>query len=82
MSKEVQAKLDLAIGGVSTAGKRELNQDAFAVKQPNSYSEKSSKVLLLVLLMVSVVATMPNKQVKPVLPNLWMIITVLMKVGM
>lgn len=43
MSKAVQAKLDLAIGGLSTAGKRELNQDAFAVKQPSSFSEKKFK---------------------------------------
>jgi protein phosphatase len=43
MNEEVQAKLDIAIGGLSIAGKRELNQDAFAVKKPSSYSEKKFK---------------------------------------
>tara|TARA_R110001583_G_scaffold11285_1_gene51314 strand:- start:35635 stop:37392 length:1758 start_codon:yes stop_codon:yes gene_type:complete len=43
MSKEVSPKLDIAIGGLSTTGRREVNQDAFAVKQPSSYSEKKFK---------------------------------------
>lgn len=38
-----KAQLELAIGGFSDAGTREVNQDAFAVKVPSSYSEKQYK---------------------------------------
>jgi serine/threonine protein kinase/serine/threonine protein phosphatase PrpC len=43
MSTEVAKKLDIVIGGYSSAGKRDVNQDAFAVKKPSSYSEKKFK---------------------------------------
>lgn len=43
VSKKSQAKLELCIGGFSDAGRREVNQDAFAVKVPTSYSEKKYK---------------------------------------
>lgn len=43
MSKIMTTKLDICIGGYSTAGKRDVNQDAFAVKDPSSYSEKPFK---------------------------------------
>ena len=36
-------KLNVSIGGYSTAGQREVNQDAFAVKDPHSTLEKSTK---------------------------------------
>ena len=35
--------LSVCIGGYSTAGNREVNQDAFAVKDPSSVSEKNVK---------------------------------------
>lgn len=37
------AKLEVIIGGYSNAGKREINQDAFAVKDPYSTLEKNTK---------------------------------------
>jgi serine/threonine protein kinase len=43
MSKGVTTTIDIAIGGYSSAGKRDVNQDAFAVKNPSSYSEKKFK---------------------------------------
>ncbi|GLS92246.1 protein kinase [Psychromonas marina] len=43
MTKKSQAQLELCIGGFSDAGVREVNQDAFAVKVPTSYSEKKYK---------------------------------------
>jgi len=44
MSKpQATPKLTVCIGGYSTAGKREINQDAFAVKEPYSLSEKNVK---------------------------------------
>ncbi|MEI6897662.1 MAG: bifunctional protein-serine/threonine kinase/phosphatase [Psychromonas sp.] len=39
MAKKSQAQLELCIGGYSDAGIRDINQDAFAVKVPTSYSE-------------------------------------------
>jgi len=44
MSKSPKTpKLNVCIGGYSTAGNRDINQDAFAVKEPYSLSEKNVK---------------------------------------
>lgn len=44
MSKHPKpTKLTVSIGGYSTAGKRDINQDAFAVKDPYSSLEKNTK---------------------------------------
>ena len=43
MNKQSQPQLELCIGGHSDAGVRETNQDAFAVKIPNSFSDKHYK---------------------------------------
>lgn len=44
MSKsKIAPKLSVCIGGYSTAGNRAVNQDAFAVKDPYSVSEKNVK---------------------------------------
>lgn len=43
MTQKLQRQLELCIGGFSDAGTREINQDAFAVKVPLSYSEKKYK---------------------------------------
>jgi len=43
VTKKSQAQLELCIGGFSEAGTREINQDAFAVKVPSSFSEKKYK---------------------------------------
>lgn len=43
LTKKSQAQLELCIGGFSDAGVRDVNQDAFAVKVPTSYSEKKYK---------------------------------------
>lgn len=43
VSKNSQPQLELCIGGFSDAGAREINQDAFVVKVPTSYSEKKYK---------------------------------------
>ena len=42
-NNKVVANLTVSIGGYSTAGKREVNQDAFAVKDPSSALEKNTK---------------------------------------
>lgn len=42
-AKQPDSALDLIVGGSSETGKRELNQDAFAVKIPTSYTEKKHK---------------------------------------
>jgi serine/threonine protein phosphatase PrpC len=42
-AKQHKATLQLSIGGYSEAGKRDINQDAFAVKVPLSYTEKKHK---------------------------------------
>ncbi|MFT6986692.1 MAG: serine/threonine protein phosphatase PrpC [Psychromonas sp.] len=38
-----KSQVELCIGGYSAAGRREINQDAFAAKLPNSHSEKMYK---------------------------------------
>jgi len=43
VAKKSQKQLELSIGGFSDAGTRDVNQDAFAVKVPSSYSEKKYK---------------------------------------
>ncbi|RBW46980.1 bifunctional protein-serine/threonine kinase/phosphatase [Psychromonas sp. B3M02] len=43
MDKRPKAKLTVSMGGYSTAGNREVNQDAFALKDPYSDSEKRIK---------------------------------------
>jgi len=44
MSKpQATPKLNVCIGGYSTAGNRDVNQDAFAVKEPYSLTEKNVK---------------------------------------
>ena len=43
MSKPMTTTLDICMGGYSSEGKREVNQDAFAVKDPSSNSEKQYK---------------------------------------
>ena len=43
MNKKTASKLEICVGGYSCAGKREVNQDAFAVKDPTSISEKQYK---------------------------------------
>ena len=40
---QAMAKLNVSIGGYSTEGQREVNQDAFAVKDPHSTLDKSTK---------------------------------------
>jgi serine/threonine protein phosphatase PrpC/predicted Ser/Thr protein kinase len=42
-AQQANASLEMIIGGCSETGKRELNQDAFAVKIPTSYTEKKHK---------------------------------------
>ncbi|TEW55762.1 bifunctional protein-serine/threonine kinase/phosphatase [Psychromonas sp. RZ22] len=41
--RQTTPKLSVCVGGYSTAGKREINQDAFAVKDPYSQSERNIK---------------------------------------
>lgn len=43
MNKKPQPQLEVCIGGYSDAGAREINQDAFAVKVPTSFSDKHYK---------------------------------------
>lgn len=43
MTTEPQAQLALCIGGFSEAGMRDINQDAFAVKVPQSFNDKCYK---------------------------------------
>jgi protein phosphatase len=42
-AKQPNKALELIVGGYSESGKREINQDAFAVKIPISYTEKKHK---------------------------------------
>ncbi|MFT7053513.1 MAG: serine/threonine protein phosphatase PrpC/predicted Ser/Thr protein kinase, partial [Psychromonas sp.] len=42
-AKQPNDLLELIVGGSSETGKREVNQDAFAVKIPTSYTEKKHK---------------------------------------
>lgn len=46
---KTQKQLEICIGGYSEAGVREINQDAFAVKNPNSYAEKKYKGIVATL---------------------------------
>ena len=43
MSKQITTTLEICMGGYSSEGKRGVNQDAFAVKDPSSSSEKQYK---------------------------------------
>ena len=43
VAKQQSATLELSVGGYSEAGKRDINQDAFSVKVPSSYTEKKYK---------------------------------------
>ncbi len=43
VNNKQNSQLELCIGGYSDAGRREANQDAFAVKVPTSHSEKKYK---------------------------------------
>lgn len=49
MDKQAPAQLDICLGGYSEEGVREKNQDAFAVKLSNSYSEKKYKGIVATL---------------------------------
>jgi len=42
-ARQPNSALELIVGGCSETGKREVNQDAFAVKIPTSYTEKKHK---------------------------------------
>lgn len=43
VNSKKKGQLELCIGGYSAAGRREINQDAFAAKLPTSHSEKKYK---------------------------------------
>ena len=57
---QAKPKLQVCIGGYSTAGKRDINQDAFAVKDP--YSELEKKVKGIVACVADGVSCSNNAQ--------------------